>query len=206
MTKRSDARINPYIATTDVMISVVLVFVLMLVSTTVVSAARSVMGEANDRVQRRLHEVQTAVLAMPAELRPELDEGRNDPIGTQRWRFTGARFFEPESTVLTAEGRAAFETFGLVLARIDSWRRIRVEGHTATPRSDGSDDWEGSALLSSAVVRAFVEVHGLEPWFFAVAGRGGQDPESMIDRRVDIIIEFCSGERCKRDLDVAGPN
>jgi chemotaxis protein MotB len=196
-------RLNPYIATTDVVFSLVFVFVLMLVSATVIDA----IGGTRLTHMERAHEVEAAVRHMDATVRPVLIpvSERNDPAGTQRWRFTGAQLFVAGTTDLTAQGREAVRAFGLVLVERSTWRRIRVEGHTRMTRPGELDDWERSAALAAAVVRELVLGAGIEPWYMGIAGRGGQAPVSpgvdapRIDERIEIVIEYCVGDACARE-------
>jgi len=200
---RAADRLNPYIATTDVVFSLVFVFVIMLVSATVIDAV----GGLRLTHMERAHEVEAAVQGMNASTRPTLIPvaERNDPAGTQRWRFTGSQLFEPGTTMLTIEGREAVRAFGLVLAQRSTWRRIRVEGHTQMTRPSELDDWEHSAALAAAVVRELVQGAGIEPWYMGIAGRGGQAPvrpgvdAPRIDERIEIVIEYCVGDACARD-------
>ncbi len=190
------------------MIALVLVFVLMLVSSAVVDGV-AVDAADGDGGERLTHILQAAALRaavdqMPEAFRPVLDSTRNDPAGTQRWRFSGGRLFAPGTSDLTADGRETVRAFGRVLAESSTWRRIRVEGHTRVTQPGELDDWDSSALFASAVVRELVEGAELEPWWLAVAGRGGQVPleqgrDDPQDERVEIVVEYCMGEQCARD-------
>lgn len=211
MSKANGSRINPYIATTDVMIGLVLVFVVALVATTAVGASReaqlrgiSLTGELRSH-ERAAEQVRVRMGQLPVHLRPSEDDTRNDPTGTQRWRFEGTRLFVAHTTTLTDDGRAMVNAFGQVLTEVGTWRRIRVEGHTRKTPAGGHDDWARSAALAVAVVEELVEQVGIEPWFLAVAGRGGQAPVSQDvddperDERVDVIVEYCVGDTCSRN-------
>ena len=86
MKRVTDSKINPYIATTDVMVSVIVVFVLMLA---VVSAASGTgTSRQRDLLAARIQMLNRAVEELPEVLRPVPDVTRNDPEGTQRWRFS----------------------------------------------------------------------------------------------------------------------
>ena len=195
-------RLNPYIATTDVVFSLVFVFVIMLVSATAIDTLR---GLRLTHLARAL-EVRSAIEDMDPESRPVLVpvDQRNDPAGTQRWRFSGGQLFVSGSSELTDRGRAAIHAFGVVLAGQPNWRRIRVEGHTVMTRRDEPDDWALSAALATSVVQELVKVTGINPWDVGVAGRGGQAPvrqridDPMVDERVEIVIEYCTVEQCAR--------
>lgn len=192
------SRLNPYIATTDVMVSVVLVFVLMLA---VVSAAGSAGDSAGQRQRDlltwRVIQLTNAIDQMPRHLRPEPDYTRNDPTGTRRWRFSlGADLFDSRTMQLSSAGQAAVQAFGEVLRDTPVWRRIRVEGHAPQTLAGNPEDWEGSVLRAVRVADILTEVVDLDAWCLAVAGRGGQDPVRRgvstpgVNDRVDIVVEF----------------
>lgn len=203
----SGSKINPYIATTDVMVSVIVVFVLMLA---VVSAAGGAGDQAGQRQRdvlvQRMSQINEAVADLPEGLRPEPDMTRHDPEGTQRWRFSmGANFFDLESMQLSPEGSEAVKAFGDILAGTPVWRRIRVEGHAPQTLAGQQEDWEGSVLRAVRVADVLTRDSGLDAWCLAVAGRGGQDPLARgsrtpgVNDRVDIVIEFpINDEPCSR--------
>ena len=120
---------------------------------------------------------------LPA-VRPRWEQGRNDPPGVQRWVFDGRSIFLPVNTAdpnappeLSADGRRVFMDFGRLLHKYKvNWRRIRVEGHTKPPGTNAPDDWDLSARRSAIVVGQ-IEMGGhIQPWYFAVSGRAGQNP------------------------------
>lgn len=204
MKRHAGPRINPYIATTDVMVSVILVFVLMLA---VVSAASGTGASSQrDLLKARIQMLNRAVESLPEPIRPIPDTTRNDPEGTQRWRFSmGSEFFNLRSMQLSIDGRTAVQAFGQVLADTPVWRRIRVEGHAPQTLSGQDEDWEGSVLRAVRVADVLTQEANLNAWCIAVAGRGGQDPVARDDRspgvndRVDIIVEFpINDEPCSR--------
>lgn len=212
MKRDQGSRINPYIATTDVMVSVILVFVLMLAVVNAASGTGDSAGQRQrDLLTQRVQALNSAVSKLPKALRPEPDFTRNDPEGTQRWRFSmGADFFDVNTMQLSMSGLAAVQAFGEVLGKTPVWRRIRVEGHAPQTLAGEPEDWEGSVLRAVRVADVLTEVSGLDAWCLAVAGRGGQDPirrgvaTAGVNDRVDIVIEFpINDEPCSRQS--AGP-
>lgn len=189
------------------MVSVIVVFVLMLA---VVSAAGGAGDHAGQRQRDlqilRMAQLSDAVENLPAGLRPEPDQTRNDPEGTQRWRFSmGSDFFNLDTMQLSEAGTEAVLAFGEILSDTPVWRRIRIEGHAPQTLPGEKEDWEGSVLRAVRVADVLTQGSGLDAWCLAVAGRGGQDPYSPgsrragVNDRVDIVIEFpINDEPCSR--------
>lgn len=174
---QSGDEINPYIALSDIAISVVLVIV--------VFVALDRLGLANFKYKKSMEEFSRAVNhdLLPA-VRPRWEQGRNDPPGVQRWVFDGRSIFLPVNTAdpnappkLSPDGQRVFIGFGKLLHKYKAnWRRIRVEGHTKPPEVNAPDDWDLSARRSAVVVGQ-IELGGhIQPWYFAVSGRAGQNP------------------------------
>jgi len=171
--------LNPYIALSDLVITVILIVVFVV--------ALGQLQLAGLRYQRAMKEFSDEVNRLPEAIRPYWEKGRNDPPGVQRWVFSGEKIFAPSAPrrnltdplappVLTPRGAEALARFAQLLkANQGHWRRIRVEGHTQPPSVDQMDDWELSAARAAVVARQ-VQLAGRIPSFYlAVAGRAGQN-------------------------------
>jgi hypothetical protein len=187
--------INPYIALADLTISLVLIVLFFV--------ALGRLGLVNFKYKRAMDGFASIVARLPVAQRPHWERGRNDPPGVQRWVFDGHLLFAPvardkRNTIpqLTEEGRQSLSGFARLLQQNRAiWRRIRVEGHTLPPPNDGHDDWDLSARRAAVVVRQIEVAGNIPPWFFAVAGRAGQNPLykvllfSSVDSREDADIQ-----------------
>ena len=169
--------INPYIALSDIAISVVLVII--------VFVALDRLGLANFKYKKSMDEFSRAVNHdLAPAVRPRWEQGRNDPPGVQRWVFDGRSIFLPANAAdpnappeLSPDGKRVFADFGKLLRKYQSnWRRIRVEGHTKPPEINAPDDWELSARRAAVVVGQIEAGGHIQPWYFAVSGRAGQNP------------------------------
>jgi chemotaxis protein MotB len=165
---------NPYIALSDLVICSLLVVVFFV--------ALGRLGLVNVRYKHSMDEFAKAVQRdLPASTRPRWEQGRNDPPGVQRWVFDGRDLFAPggadAAPILTADGGRVLSEFARLLkANRLHWSRIRVEGHTTPPNDNRRDDWELSVRRAAAVVRQIQAAGDIPPWYFAVAGRAGQNP------------------------------
>ena len=199
--------LNPYIAMTDVMINLVLIFTFFLAASTVVGRAGWELVRYRDAQAKFREALERG--SDPAS-RPTEHKGKNDPPGAQRWVFPQRVLFEKSSAVLLPEGRNAVLVFARVLSQDrfrQLWRRIRIEGHTMPapavpsfsvpwggrrrvyvgapmplPASGNEDDWELSAGRAAQVARVFTGAGHIESYYIAIAGRAGQDP---IDNSVE---------------------
>lgn len=172
-----DDDINPYIALSDIAISVVLVVVFFV--------ALDRLGLVNFQYKQSMKDFDQAVTHdLPSAVRPRWEHGRHDPPGVQRWVFDGRSIFLPADPAdpnappkLSPDGRQVFMAFAHILHKYRSnWRRIRVEGHTKPPEENAPDDWDLSARRAAVVVGQLEAGGSLPPWYFAVAGRAGQNP------------------------------
>lgn len=104
--------------------------------------------------------------------------------------------FVGDTAALTPTGQAALVAFARVLREQGQyWKRIRIEGHTQTSRSNIPERWGLSAGRASAVAEAFYLRGGIAPNRLAVAARGGQtsyDGQKFDPRneRVEIVVEY----------------
>jgi chemotaxis protein MotB len=169
--------INPYIALSDIAISVVLIVVFFV--------ALDRLSLANFKYKKSMADFSQAVNHdLPLAVRPRWEHGRNDPPGVQRWVFDGRSIFLPANPAdpdakpkLSPDGQRVFIDFGKILHKYRaSWRRIRVEGHTKPPDPNAPDDWDLSARRAGVVVEQLETGGQIQPWFFAVSGRAGQNP------------------------------
>jgi len=175
--RRQQEELNPYIALSDLCISVILIIIFFV--------ALGRLGLANNRYRKQMNAFNEAVQKdLPPAMRPRWDQGRNDPPGVQRWIFDGRTIFEPADPRqpnalprLSQTGARMFAKFGKLLSRSRTeWRRIRVEGHTKPPDDNMPDDWDLSSRRAAVAVRELQTSGHISPWFFAVAGRAGQNP------------------------------
>ncbi len=175
----ADEGLNPYIALSDVLVGVALIFVL--------CVALGRLGRADDRYRRAQARFRSAVenarQSGEFPIRPELISFKNDPPGAQRWAFAGSALFQVQGSagaghpILTPSGARSLRVFaGLLRAHQARWQRIRVEGHTRPPMDQMTDDWELSSARAAEVARRLVEFGKIRPYYFAVAGRAGQNP------------------------------
>jgi len=191
----SDDGVNPYIAFTDLALS--LVFILVFFTAAVLAIGQ--VGWEQVKYQDAQKEVLAAIAAAPLSERPQVLPAslRNDPPGAQRWAFSGRRttLFEKDSARLTVLGRINLLEFARALEKVPRWRRIRIEGHTL--QGKGSE-WALSALRASEVADLFSREGGIQPYYLVVSGRGsqvkfnGQDgrADDPANERVEIVVEY----------------
>ena len=148
----SDDGVNPYIAFTDLALS--LVFILVFFTAAVLAIGQ--VGWDQVKYKDAQKDVLAAIVAAPLSERPQVLSAtlRNDPPGAQRWAFSGRRttLFEKDSARLTALGRINLLEFARALEKVPRWRRIRIEGHTLQRKGS---DWALSALRASEVADLF---------------------------------------------------
>lgn len=107
-------------------------------------------------------------------------------------------FFDSGEAALRPESRPLLDKLAGILKKIPN--PVAVEGHTDnrpihTPQFPSN--WELSTHRATALVRYFIETHGLHPARFAAAGYGEYAPIAdnrdekgrRLNRRVDIIIK-----------------
>ena len=184
--------INPYIALTDVLINLVLIFVFF-------AAAILFMGRlGKDDIKYR-----SAQRVFKTEMEKAFpdgvawnDLGRNDPPGAQRWVFTGKALFEPGKSVpLKGADDIILRFASLLRNHKDKWRRIRIEGHTIPPAQGDMNDWDLSARRASQIARLLSGPGHIPAHFLSVAARGGQNPifkgsRNAENDRVEFVIEY----------------
>lgn len=168
--------VNPYIALADIAISTILVVV--------VFFALDRLGMVNFRYKKSMQDFAQAVNNLPQAVRPKPQQGRHDPPGVQRWVFANRDLFLPLDPIhpdappqLTPGGKRALDGFARLLRQYHSkWQRIRVEGHTKPPQQNGPDNWDLSSRRAAAALQELETGGHISPWYFAVAGRAGQNP------------------------------
>ncbi|GGN47277.1 MULTISPECIES: OmpA family protein [Deinococcus] len=186
--------LNPYVALTDTTLNVILVMVFVVAALTALTRV----NWENLRYQDAQTAFQEALKdRIPAARRPVLNRGKNDPVGTQRWVFTNTALFKPGSVNLSPGGRATLGQFAQALRENrGTWRRIRIEGHTLPTLNRTSDRWEDATNRAAAAARFLVTQGGIEPYFIATAGRGGQNPLPDLKltapdhARIEIVLEY----------------
>lgn len=184
--------VNPYIAVADMALNVVLVMVFFVAALTAIG--RVSWEDVRYKEAQQAFETSLKRLVEPAR-RPLLTLGKNDPPGTQRWRFRTTQLFKPNTAELTPNGRVILLRFARALRENqDKWRRIRIEGHTV--RTTRNDRWEEATNRAAAVARFLVNEGKVAPWFLTTAGRGGQDPlghlapDDPAQARIEIVLEY----------------
>lgn len=202
MTRRSRLirdDLNPYIAVTDTALNIVLVMVFFVAALTAVGRVSWDDVRYKD-AQKKFEQAVQRLIAVP----PTINAGKNDPPGTQRWVFRNSALFAPGTAILTSDGQQTLSRFAQALREnSDTWRRIRIEGHTLPTASQGSDRWEDATNRAAAVARFLVNQGNIPPYFLATAGRGGQDPlpglalADPAHARIEIVLEYA--RRAARD-------
>lgn len=189
----SGDELNPYIGVTDTAMNLLLVMLFFVAALTAVGRV----SWDDIRYKDAQEAFRKAVRQLVAQSqRPDINTEKNDPPGTQRWVFKESLLFKPGTAQLTPNGQLVLDQFALALkGNADKWRRIRVEGHTLpTPRGQG-DRWE-AATDRAAVVARYLVGRGIQPYFLATAGRGGQNPlpnlplDSPLHARIEVVLEY----------------
>lgn len=188
---------NPYIALADLAINLVLILAFVVAAANAIGRAGWEKIRYREAQEKVAAAVNAALAHMPEKMRPRLEPGKNDPPGAQRWVFGGGALFHEGARELRPQGQNAVGEFARVVeGHRDSWRRIRVEGHTQPPGPGELDDWDLSAARAARVARVMHTAGHIESYFLAVAGRAGQDPgdrgnpASPRNERVEIVIEY----------------
>lgn len=197
MTRRarhSREELNPYVALTDTTLNIVLVMVFFVA--TLSAVGRVAWDDLKYKDAQKVF-AQAVQRLIPAPQRPTIDVGKNDPPGTQRWVFANSALFVPGKADLSANGLTVLERFCMALRQNgDTWRRIRVEGHTQPTLSAQADRWEDATDRAAAVARFLVNNGRIQPYFIATAGRGGQAPLSGValnnpaHARIEVVLEY----------------
>ena len=199
----NDGDVNPYTVFSDVSITLILVFVFVVSSLTLLGQV----GWENVQYKDAQDQMREAIkAALQPDQRPTEHWGRNDPPGVQRWVFPNHVLFIPETTELSLEGQRILDVFAQVLRDNPAWRRIRIEGHNRPTQDGEEDDWELSTARSAVVARVFTDLGQIPPWCLAVSGRAGQNPVNQNNRddpanqRVEILLEYSMGQPCLQDM------
>ncbi|WP_221091518.1 OmpA/MotB family protein [Deinococcus aquaedulcis] len=188
--------LNPYVALTDTTLNVILVMVFFVATLTAVGRVSWDDIRYKD-AQKAFRKAVIALIGAPQ--RPSVNVSKNDPPGTQRWVFKSSALFVPGKAVLSANGKATLGQFARALRQNkNTWRRIRVEGHTLPTTRRINDRWEEATNRAAAVARYLVTQGNIEPYFLATAGRGGQDPlpdlpsTAAAHARIEIVLEYAN--------------
>lgn len=200
--------VSPYIVFADLATNLVLILMFFVAALTVVGQ----IGWEQVRYVDEQERVRDGIFAaLPPELRPREERGRNDPPGVQRWVFASSLLFAPESTELSSTGETVLTALARALDANCDWRRIRIEGHTLPTQLGEDDAWELSAEYAATVARVFTGDGHIRPWFLAIAGRAGQnpvnggDPFDPANQRVEILLEYSAGANYCTLKDAARP-
>jgi len=144
--------------------------------------------------------------AVQAEIEQVLREvGMEDAVVTQIEerglvvRFTERALFDSGRADIRPDARLVLERIAGVIGQIPN--HVRVEGHTDNRPINTyrfPTNWELSTARATAVIRHFIEVHGLDPLRLSAAGYGEYRPIAdnatpegrQLNRRVDIVILF----------------
>ncbi|MPY67692.1 OmpA family protein [Deinococcus sp. SDU3-2] len=186
--------LNPYVALTDTALNFILLMVFFVAALTAVGRV----SWEDVRYKEAQKVFQQAVERMiPARQQPRANGGKNDPPGTQRWVFRNSALFEPGRATLSRTGRVTLNQFAKVLrTNKNTWRRIRVEGHTLPTQNRSGDRWEEATDRAAAVARYLVSRGDIAPYYIATSGRGGQSPlpdTALTDpahARIEIVLEY----------------
>ena len=114
----AEETVNPYIALSDLMITVILIVTFLV--------ALGQLNLAKLKYQNEMKQFAEQVKALPPVARPDLQTGRNDPPGVQRWVFSGSDLFLPApprvnlnaplvTPVLTPQGATTLKGFAQLL-------------------------------------------------------------------------------------------
>jgi chemotaxis protein MotB len=195
--------INPYIALTDLLIS--LAFIFMVFIGGIVFMGR--LGQDDVRYRSAQDTFKGAMQAKFSKNVAWNNPGRNDPPGTQRWVFTSSALFRPGTAkLIPGEGTELVLRFASVLrAHSNKWRRIRVEGHTFPPVRGTPDDWNLSSSRAMEIVRLLASEGHIAPHYLSVSGRAGQSPLFKDDKdprneRVEFLIEYGKKSALGKDV------
>ena len=193
----SQDALNPYIALADTTLNLVLVLVLF-----VASVLLAIQLRENTYKDARVEFQQAVEQAITPQERPRLIPYmvKNDPPGSQRWSFSQFTLFESGTARFTPKGNSVLERFAQVLAQYgNTYRRVRIEGHTLPTPAGGRDNWALATDRAAAVANLFTsQACALSPYYLATAGRGGQDPLGSLpltDRRherIEIVLEYAA--------------
>jgi chemotaxis protein MotB len=202
---------NPYIALTDVLIN--LIFILLFFSSAILFLGR--LGQGDLQYKKAQDELKAALEKTfpltedPRSHRPKRavwnNNGKNDPPGTQRWVLDGQGLFARGSSEFES-GNATRSGGSEIILKLaeqlrlhrNTWRRIRIEGHTNPPAKGQLDDWDLSAKRATVVAKLLSTDGRIASYYLSVSARAGQDPlvaqpaaaEASINERVEFVIEY----------------
>lgn len=193
-TRHTREELNPYVALTDTTLNIILVMVFFVA--TLSAVGRVAWDDLRYKDAQKLF-AQAVKRLIPAAQRPTINIGKNDPPGTQRWVFANSALFVPGKATLSANGESVLNRFSEALRQNgDTWRRIRVEGHTRPTLAQQADHWEDATDRAAAVARFLVNNGRIQPYYIATSGRGGQDPLPNValtdpaHARIEIVLEY----------------
>ena len=193
-TRSTRDELNPYIALTDMAMNLVLVMVFLVAALTSVGRVSWDDVRYKDSQQVFAAAVEQRI---PAVRRPSINLVKNDPPGTQRWVFANSSLFKTGTDTLAPNGMRTLDEFADALrANSNTWRRIRIEGHTMPTAAEGVDRWNDATSRATVIATYLVARGQIPPFFLATAGRGGQDPleglpaTSPAHARIEIVLEY----------------
>lgn len=119
-------------------------------------------------------------------------------------RFTDSALFDSGRADIRPDSRLVLDRVSEVIGRIPN--QVRIEGHTDNRPINTlrfPTNWELSTARATAVIRHFIERHGLDPERLSAAGYGEYRPIAdnatpegrQQNRRVDIVILFIGESR-----------
>jgi len=119
-------------------------------------------------------------------------------------RFTDSALFDSGRADIRPDSRLILDRISEVIGQIPN--QVRIEGHTDSRPINTlrfPTNWELSTARATAVIRHFVEGHGLDPERLSAAGYGEYRPIAdnttpegrQQNRRVDIVILFIGESR-----------
>lgn len=196
--------INPYIALSDLMINLAVVFVVLSATISVIANGYEKEYKAAKQEEfeyKKNRDILSSKVMDNITSSAPIWRSRNDAAGVQRWIFMGETFFEGKnSSVITPKGKVVLREFAKILAAKENkrlWRRLRIEGHSPILKKKigGAeyDDWMLSTMRAVAVAENLA-AFGIKQNEMSVSSRGGQDLYDAKDPktwdRIDIIVEF----------------
>ena len=137
-------------------------------------------GEGGEKILPKPDALLAIVEDLRASLGEDLSRGRVQIERTGNGillRFQDSVFFERGKAELRSEAREMLDRVASVIAKLP--HPIEAEGHTDTlpiKSAQFPSNWELSVARATAVVRYFVEVHGISPLRFAARGLGEHKP------------------------------
>jgi chemotaxis protein MotB len=191
--------VSVWVSYTDVAMNVLVVLVLYLFTQSVLG---SVTGADLLRVKEEQRVLQELVREMlPPELREDVTPIEDGQL--LRYRFADRVLFASGSAQLRQSGQEIMDVMARAFqARIGTFSRIQVEGHTDNLNINTAafpSNWELSSARATSVVRFLQDRGGLSPELLSATGYSQYQPVDADDasergrernRRIEIVIVY----------------